>query len=403
MEHVVSETIKIFTTMLFILLIVGMVIMGKHLSDVNTFKEYVNTQIERNGGYTETVKTNVEKTNKESYNDMFFMYEPNSNTPKKTGTTSFGNIVTYEIHSNIPIPFTTSGTIRIPIAFKGQAISRIRNINPPEPENKINPDDAKWVEKGNYGTNGYFVRDSAGNGIVYALDPQQPVIAPETAVSTKSNDNLTSLRFLDKTILPKNSNYYFANNSKLTTFETKNLDTAKVTSMAGMFSGMRALTILDVSNFNTSNVTNMSSMFSGMRALTSLDVSNLDTSNVTDMNYMFANLWALTSLDVSNLDTSKVTDMDQMFYNMQTLTTLDVSKFNTSNVTNMRWMFRDMRVLTALDVSNFNTSKVTNMTYMFSNMTALKTLDVSNFDMTKVSNKSGMFDNTHAVITPKLG
>ena len=128
MEHVISETIKIFTTMLFILLIVGMVIMGKHLSDVNTFKEYVNTQIERNGGYTETVKTNVEKTNKESYNDMFFMYEPNSNTPKKTGTTSFGNIVTYEIHSNIPIPFTTSGTIHIPIAFKGQAISRIRNV-----------------------------------------------------------------------------------------------------------------------------------------------------------------------------------------------------------------------------------------------------------------------------------
>lgn len=80
MEHVVSEIIKIFTTMLFILLIVGMVIMGKHLSDVNTFKEYVNTQIER------------------------------------------------KIHSNITIPFATSGTIRIPIAFKGQAISRIRNV-----------------------------------------------------------------------------------------------------------------------------------------------------------------------------------------------------------------------------------------------------------------------------------
>ncbi len=129
MEHVVSEIIKIFTTMLFILLIVGMVIMGKHLSDVNTFKEYVNTQIERDGGYTETVKTNVEKTNKESYNDMFFMYEPNSNTPKKTGTVPFGEIVNYEIHSNIPIPFTTSGTIRIPIAFKGQAASRIRVDN----------------------------------------------------------------------------------------------------------------------------------------------------------------------------------------------------------------------------------------------------------------------------------
>lgn len=68
-------------------------IVDKNLSDVNTFKEYVNTQIERNGGYTETVKTNVEKTNKESYNDMFFMYEPNSNTPKKLEQHHLGTLL----------------------------------------------------------------------------------------------------------------------------------------------------------------------------------------------------------------------------------------------------------------------------------------------------------------------
>lgn len=76
-------------------------------------------------------------------------------------------------------------------------------IKTPESENKINPDDAKWVEKGNYGTNGYFVRDDAGNGIVYALDPQQPVIAPETAIFTKYNLKLTSLRFLDNDFAKK--------------------------------------------------------------------------------------------------------------------------------------------------------------------------------------------------------
>ena len=127
MEHAISEIIKIFTTMIFILLLVGMVIMGKHLSDVNSFKEYVNTQIERNGGYTQTVKTNVEKTNKDSFNNMFVVYEPDSNTPKKIEDAHFGEIVNYEIHSDIPIPFTTAGTIKIPIAFKGQAVSRIRD------------------------------------------------------------------------------------------------------------------------------------------------------------------------------------------------------------------------------------------------------------------------------------
>ena len=89
------------------------------------------------------------------------------------------------------------------------------------PSNKINPDDAKWVEKGNYGTNGYFVRDNTGNGIVYALNPQQPVIAPETAIFTKNNQKLTSLRFLDKTILPKNSTEYFKDNLNYNKFTTK--------------------------------------------------------------------------------------------------------------------------------------------------------------------------------------
>lgn len=129
MEHAISEVIKIFTTMLFILLLIGMTIMGKHLSDVNSFKQYVNTQIERNGGYTQTVKTNVEKMNKDSYNNLFFVYEPNSNTSKITQTVPFGEILNYEIHSTIPIPFTTSGVVKMPIAFKGQAVSRIRDTN----------------------------------------------------------------------------------------------------------------------------------------------------------------------------------------------------------------------------------------------------------------------------------
>ena len=235
-------------------------------------------------------------------------------------------------------------------------------------EKRPNPNDAKWVEKGNYGTNGYFVRDNDGNGIVYALDPQQPVIAPETAIFTQSNGNLTSLRFLDKTILPKNSQVYFADNVNLTTFDTKNLDTSNVTDMGGMFSGLSALTTLDVSNFDTSNVTDMGGMFFAMQSLTALDVSKFNTSNVTNMAYIFYDMHALTALNVSKFDTSNVTNMSGMFSGLWKLTTLDVSNFNTSNVIDVAYMFADMPVSTRPDTSKFDTSKMTNKDLMFANM-----------------------------------
>ncbi len=275
-------------------------------------------------------------------------------------------------------------------------------VNPSNSDNggstvtKIDSNDAKWVEKGNYGTNGYFVRDKDGNGIVYALDPQQPVIAPETAIYTTSNENLTSLRFLDKTILPKNSNYYFAGNIKLKTFDTKNLDTSNVTYMRGMFVSMD-VTALDVSNFDTSNVTNMNSMFAGMSALTTLDVSKFDTSKVTDMGDMFGGMQSLTSLDVSKFDTSKVTDMGGMFFDMQSLSSLDVSKFDTSKVTRMDSMFDGSSALTALDVSNFNTSNVTEVAYMFGDRYKdghkLTPPDTSKFNTSKMTDVDQMFDD----------
>jgi len=248
---------------------------------------------------------------------------------------------------NGPLKASANGLFN---GFKSWQESTFSQINI-SPSNKINPNDAKWVEKGNYGTNGYFVRDNAGNGIVYALDPQQPIIAPEKAIFTKTNVNLTSLRFLDKTILPKNSYQYFAYNLNLTTFDTKNLDTSNVTDMSWMFVGMYALTTLDVSNFNTSNVTNMSEMFADMTALTSLDVSKFDTSKVTDMSGMFNGSSELTALDVSKFNTSNVTDVAYMFGDRykdgHKLTPPDTSKFDTSKMINVDQMFDDAAVVQA--------------------------------------------------------
>ena len=268
---------------------------------------------------------------------------------------------------NGPLKASANGLFSGFKSWQESTFSQILGANNTD-EKRPNPNDAKWVEKGNYGTNGYFVRDNAGNGIVYALDPQQPVMAPETAIFTTNNEALTSLRFLDKTILPKNSHDYFTNNVNLTTFDTKNLDTSNVTDMSGMFFGLSALTALDVSKFDTSKVTAMGGMFNDMKALTTLDVSNFNTSNVTNMYGMFSNMQALTTLDVSKFNTSIVTNMSEIFSNMQALTTLDVSKFNTSNVTNVAFMFGDMNPLTHPDTSKFDTSKMINKDAMFESM-----------------------------------
>ena len=324
MEHAISEIIKIFTTMLLILLLVGMVIMGKHISDVNSFKEYVNTQIERNGGYTETVKTNVEKMNEDSYNNLFFVYEPNSNTKKKIEPAYFGDVVKYEIHADIPIPFTTSGNIEIPIAFKGQAVSRIRNINTPEPSNKINPDDAKWVTKGDWGSNGKFVVDKDGNAVIYAIDASKPIIFHDMDNENAKlpRDTLTSLTFQDKVQGDTNSSMSYAFMDRYPKLKTinnldTNVDTSNVKYMVQMFAGSKLTTVGDLSKWNTSNVTDMSYMFEASQLTSVGDLSQWNTSNVTNMFHMFYGSKLTSVGDLSHWNTSKVTYMGDMFYGSQ--------------------------------------------------------------------------------------
>ena len=142
------------------------------------------------------------------------------------------------------------------------------------------------------------------------------------------------------------------------TYETKNIDTSLLTSMANMFDGCSSLTSLDVSNFVTTNVTNMGGMFSNCSNLTSLNVSNFDTTKVTNMRTMFYYCNRLKTINVSNLNTSNVTDMGAMFYTCNALETLDLSSFNTDNLTDIGSMFYNCTKLTSLDIRNFNFNNV---------------------------------------------
>ncbi len=182
--------------------------------------------------------------------------------------------------------------------------------------------------------------------------------------------------------------YMFAWSNALS-IDLSNVNTSRVTNMAGMFKDSKAKTIVGLNNLNTSKVTDMSWMFAGS-SVTELDISNFDTSNVIDMSALFYNS-KLSIIDVSNLDTSNVTNMANMFSYSQA-TILGLEKLNTSNVKNMQGMFASAKE-DKLDLKNFDTSNVTDMGGMFSYSQAI-TLDLSSFNTKNVTDMNSMFERS---------
>ena len=96
----------------------------------------------------------------------------------------------------------------------------------------------------------------------------------------------------------------------LTSLDLSKFNTAKVTTMEGMFSGCHNLTSLslNVTRFNTTNVTNMADMFYYCEEIVSLNLRGFNTSNVTTMNAMFFGCKKLKTIYAStNFTTTKLT------------------------------------------------------------------------------------------------
>ncbi len=180
------------------------------------------------------------------------------------------------------------------------------------------------------------------------------------------------------------------------------LDTSRVLSMEGMFSGCQMLTSVDLSNFDTSHVTNMSKMFYFCRFLENVDVTGFDTSNVENFYAMFFACMYLTQIDVSSFNTSNATNMSGMFNMCSGLMSINVSGFNTSNVEDMSYMFAQCRGITTLNLSNFDTRNVTTMAHMFHflpNTSHITMLDLSSFDTSNVNSMTQMFYNCNSLRT----
>ena len=235
----------------------------------------------------------------------------------------------------------------------------------------INPDDAKWVEKGNWGTNGKWGVDKDGNAVIYAIDASKPIV-----FHSMYNENaklpratVTTFTFQDKVQGDTNSLMNSAFDSRFTNLKTitnldTNVDVSNVTNMSSMFYYSNPTSVGDLSNWNTSNVTTMSGMFYNSKLTSVGDLSQWDTSNVTDMHEMFKNSKLTTVGDLDKWDTSNVTNMSYMFHKSQ-LTSVDLSQWNTSKVTNMVSMFDESQLTSVGDLGKWNTSNVTDMRWMF--------------------------------------
>lgn len=223
-------------------------------------------------------------------------------------------------------------------------------------KNQPNPNDPKWVNKGTYGSNGSYVADANGNYVIYAIDPTKPIAITGTPKATTNNNQITTIKYVNKVVASGAINGMFTSDSKLKSIEGLNLwNTQKVTNMSTMFYNTSSISSIDLSTFDTTNVTDMSAMFAGTSSLKTIDVSTFNTSNVKSMASMFFKTH-LSSINIDNFNTSKVTNMSAMF-SYSTFDSLDLSHMDTHAVSDMSSMLYNTNI-NNLNISNINFSSV---------------------------------------------
>ncbi|MBS7576493.1 MULTISPECIES: hypothetical protein [unclassified Enterococcus] len=120
MEHHISEIIHYFLTFLIILVLISVALLGKEINDINAFKNYVNTSIERHGGYTDQAELEVVNYSQKYYQDLFKI-----NSVSQKGRVNYGQEINYVIQAYFPVAFFRES--HFIVDFYGQASSRLRS------------------------------------------------------------------------------------------------------------------------------------------------------------------------------------------------------------------------------------------------------------------------------------
>jgi len=111
--------VKWFVGLMLIMMMVAVALFSIQLSDVNSYKQQVNYQIERHGGLTKEAAANLKDYSEKQYQGALSVKSDQLN--KKV---NFGDVVDYQVVANLKIILFDLPDVKM--EFHGSAISQVR-------------------------------------------------------------------------------------------------------------------------------------------------------------------------------------------------------------------------------------------------------------------------------------
>ncbi|MFJ1106840.1 hypothetical protein [Bacillus albus] len=118
-ETSIMEMAKWYIGLLLIVLIVAVTVLGIKVSNINSYKQQVNYQIERHGGLTEVAVQNLKEYSDKNYKGAFAVESKQLN--KKV---QFGETVDYQVKATFKIELFNLPDVHM--NFSGSASSHVR-------------------------------------------------------------------------------------------------------------------------------------------------------------------------------------------------------------------------------------------------------------------------------------
>lgn len=118
-EGAIMTLSKWFLDFLLLFVFLALVFFFIEVGGINSFKQQVNYQIERNGGLTETAMSNITNISKTKYDNKYVVQSDDGNDKK-----AFGEVINYRVVSKFKIKFLPMPDVNL--TFSGSGISMIR-------------------------------------------------------------------------------------------------------------------------------------------------------------------------------------------------------------------------------------------------------------------------------------
>lgn len=121
-EGSISTIVRIFITFLSVMVLAGIGISLFQLQQTNHFKQYVNYEIERNGGLTSQAMQRINNYSQEHFNGRFKVQSSQGNQKYP-----YGSVIEYKVVTDFNVPFLEKLNIDTPtLVTSGAALSLVR-------------------------------------------------------------------------------------------------------------------------------------------------------------------------------------------------------------------------------------------------------------------------------------